>query len=108
MLTIRVQVDTNDYDENDSYSPYLLNLATYHEWQAVTDTPYWYVEGDAYTGTTYESQVNYRDQLMLRCLINKMVECLGDRLIRIHINDKLVEFVGGVMKMDPAWLKEME
>ena len=120
-MKILISVDTNDYnDEADGtalaadrgepiWSLFGLSLATFQDWRAVGQTGYWTVEGETFCGTQYECEIDYHDELLLRCLINKIKQTCGDRLMNISIDGIKVTFIDDdLMEMRPIWLETME
>ena len=86
-MKIIIDIDTNNYenteDDSQEWSVWTLNLATFQDWRVIGQTPLWTVDGDAWCGNRYQCEVNFRDELLLRCLIDKIKETCGDRLIKI-------------------------
>ncbi len=119
-MKILISVDTNDYNLTEAdgpgdpnYSPewslFGLSLATFQDWKPVGQTGFWTVEGETFCGTQYECEINYRDDLLLRCLIDKIKKTCGDRLMNISIDGEKVEFIDdNLMAMRLEWLLSMK
>lgn len=122
-MKIEIHVDTNEYNEleeadgtalaadrgEDDWSLFGLKLATFQDWQTIGHTPLWTVDGDAWCGTRYACEVNFRDELLLRCLIDKIKKTCGERLISISINDLPVTFTDDdLMIMRLKWMESMK
>ena len=123
-MKILISVDTNDYNELDDnpklnfplesslfeeWSLFGLSLATFQDWRVAGQTGYWTVEGETFCGTQYECEVNYGDELLLRCLVAKIKKTCGYRLMSISIDGLKVEFIDGdLMETRPEWLEKIE
>jgi len=120
-MILRLHVDTNDYTDKDDvtipmlqdtpWNLFKLRVATFQDWRTIGQTGFWTIDGESYCGTAYECEINYRDELLLRTLVNRIKEICGDRFINMWINDLPVGFTKDegllVMNMNPAWLAEM-
>ena len=120
-MILRLHVDTNDYEDMDeatlpmlqnpgSWSLFGLCLATFQDWRVAGQTGFWTIDGETYCGTAYECEIKYRDELLLRCLVDKIKKTCGDRYINLWINELPVVFTSdeGLLEMNPAWLLEMK
>jgi len=118
-MKILIHVDTNDYNEGGDldtvnetpeWSLFHLQLATFHQWRTAGQTGFWTIDGETFCGTAYETEVKYNDYLLLQCLVSKIKETCGDRLMHIWIDDLEVRWdkKDHFMEMRPEWLKTME
>ena len=118
-MKITINVDTNDYNDCNEqpgdvnyipeWSLFGLSLATFQDWKPIGQTGYWTVEGETFCGTRYQCEVDFRDDLLLRCLINKIKETCGCKLMGISIDDLPVTYVDDdLMVMRPEWLESMK
>lgn len=119
-MKILISVDTNDYNLTEAdgpgdpnYTPewslFGLSLATYQDWRVAGQTGFWAVDGETFCGTQYECEVNYHEQLLLRCLIAQIKKTCGDRLMSISIDGQKVEFADDdLMLMRPEWNETMK
>ena len=118
-MKLLLHVDTNDYNEDNDlgtvnetpvWSLFNLCLKTFQNWQVAGQTAHWTIDGDTYCGTAYACEINYRsdDDLLLRCLVDKIKETCGDRYISLWIDDLRVEFTDDdLMLMRPEWISTM-
>ena len=116
-MNIKVSVDTNDYNADEPHFPadhlpewslMKLNLATFQDWSVGGQSATWTIDGDTFCGTIYTCDVNYRDSVLLRSLINKIKQTCADRLITIWIGDLEVKWIEDMMEMSPVWLETMK
>jgi hypothetical protein len=118
-MILRLHVDTNDYEDRDdvtipmlqdkAWSLFGLCLATFQDWRTVGQTGFWTIDGESYCGTAYECEINYRDELLLRCLVSQIKKTCGDRYINLWIDDLSTTFTDdGLLEMNPAWLSTMK
>ena len=121
-MELLLSVDTNDYgDDPETLNPacppeidaewslFGLWLATFQNWTTAGQTNFWTVEGDIYCGTRYRCEINYRDELLLRCLVSKIREYCKDRFMSLSINNLPVEFTDDdLMNMRREWIETMK
>jgi hypothetical protein len=121
-MKILISIDLNNYDLTEAdgsalaadcgepiWSLFGLKLATFQDWKPAGRTGSWVIDGEVFCGTQYECEVNYHEQLLLRCLIAQIKKTCGDRLMSISIDGQKVEFADDdLMLMRPEWNETME
>jgi hypothetical protein len=119
-MKLLLHIDTNDYSEDGDlgtvnetpeWSLFTLQLATFLQWEVAGQTGIWTIDGEAFAGTAYETEVNYgglNGEILLRCLISKIKQTCGNRLMRIFIDDLEVKFIEDMMEMRPEWVKTIK
>jgi hypothetical protein len=108
MITLTVEVDTSTYDSEEFAGLFDFSLKTFQQWHVKGEGSKWQVEGDLFVSTLYQCQVDYTDELLLRCLISQIRQVLGDRFRCLFINDTKAEFTDDdLLCFQPEWRKAM-
>lgn len=118
-MEIILEVDTNDYNEHGEefwdpnyvapWTLWGLKLATFQDWDTAGQTGFWTIDGETFCGTRYRCEVNFRNELLLRCLVAKIKEVCGDRFISISIGGKIIKFTDDdLMCMPPEVIETLK
>lgn len=118
-MEIIIDVDTNDYNEDEvpywhpNYAPpwslFRLKVATFREWKSCGQTNFWTIDGETFCGTCYRCEVNFSNDLLLRCLVAKIKEVCGNRFKQMRIDGEVIKFTDdNLMCMPPELVKKMK